>query len=111
MNQQRMDADTAETVAGVVRLLHRAAQLVWEAADADGFRSPRQMLALAIDLAADEARNLHVLHRRWRTWCGRRTPVSASDYRTLDELLADSEALAREILLDATPEQAPVQRV
>jgi hypothetical protein len=33
--------------------------------------------------------------------------VSASDYRTVDELLADSEALAREILLDATPEQAP----
>jgi hypothetical protein len=58
MSQQRMDADTAETVAGVVRLLHRAAQLVWEAADADGFRSPRQMPALAIDLAADEARNL-----------------------------------------------------
>jgi len=58
MSQQRIDADTAETVAGVVRLLPRAAQLVCEAADADGFGSPRQMLALAIDLAADEARNL-----------------------------------------------------
>jgi hypothetical protein len=33
--------------------------------------------------------------------------VSASDHRTVDELLADSEALAREILLDATTEQAP----
>ena len=32
--------------------------------------------------------------------------MSAADYRTVDELLADSEALAREILLDATPEQA-----
>jgi hypothetical protein len=30
---QRMDADTAETPAGVVRLLRRAAELVWAAAD------------------------------------------------------------------------------
>ena len=29
---QRMDADTAETVAGVIRLLRRAAELVWAAA-------------------------------------------------------------------------------
>jgi hypothetical protein len=36
MSQQRMDADTAETVAGVVRLLRRAAELVWAAVDAEG---------------------------------------------------------------------------
>ena len=30
MSLQQMDADTIETVAGVVRLLRRAAQLVWE---------------------------------------------------------------------------------
>jgi hypothetical protein len=53
-----MDADTAETLAGVVRLLRRAAELVWAAVDADGAGSPRQVLALGIDLAADEARNL-----------------------------------------------------
>jgi len=53
-----MDADTAETLAGVVRLLRRAAELVWEAVDADGAGSPRQVLGLGIDLAADEARNL-----------------------------------------------------
>jgi hypothetical protein len=31
MSLQRMDADTAETVAGVIRLLRRAAELVWAA--------------------------------------------------------------------------------
>ena len=58
MSFQRMDADTAETLAGVVRLLLRAAELVWAAVDAEGAGSPRQVLALGIDLAADEARNL-----------------------------------------------------
>ena len=58
MSRQRMDADTAETVAGVVRLLRRAAELVWAAVDAEGAWSPRQVLGLGIDLAADEARNL-----------------------------------------------------
>jgi hypothetical protein len=58
MSLQRMDADTAETVAGVIRLLRRAAELVWAAADTEGAGSPRQLLALGIDLAADEARNL-----------------------------------------------------
>jgi hypothetical protein len=43
---------------GVARLLRRAAELVWAAVDADGARSLRQVLALGIDLAADEARNL-----------------------------------------------------
>src|SRR5215207_9597962 len=58
MSRQRMDADTAETVAGVVRLLRRAAELVWAAVDADASGSPRQVLGLGIDLAADVARNL-----------------------------------------------------
>jgi hypothetical protein len=58
MSRQRMDVDTAETVAGVVRLLRRAAELVWAAVDAEGAGSPRQVLGLGIDLAADEARNL-----------------------------------------------------
>jgi hypothetical protein len=58
MSRQPMDADTAETLAGVVRLLRRAAELVWAAVDADGAGSPRQVLGLGIDLAADEARNL-----------------------------------------------------
>ena len=55
---QPMDAETSETVAGVVRLLRRAAELVWLAIDAGGAGSPRQLLALGIDLVADEARNL-----------------------------------------------------
>jgi hypothetical protein len=58
MSRQDMDADTAETLAGIVRLLRRAAELVWAAVDADGAGSPRQVLGLGIDLAADEARNL-----------------------------------------------------
>jgi hypothetical protein len=58
MSRQQMDADTADTLAGVVRLLRRAAELVWAAVDADGAGSPRQVLGLGIDLAADEARNL-----------------------------------------------------
>ena len=58
MSLQRMDADTAETVAGVIRLLRRAAELVWAAVDVEGAGSSRQLLALGIDLAADEARNL-----------------------------------------------------
>jgi hypothetical protein len=58
MSLQGMDADTAETLAGVVRLLRRAAELVWAAADAEGVESFRQVLGLGIDLAGDEARNL-----------------------------------------------------
>src|SRR5215211_2677306 len=58
MSLQPMDADNHETLAGAVRLLRRAAELVWAAADAEGAGSPRQLLALGIDLAADEARNL-----------------------------------------------------
>ena len=58
MSLQRIDADTAETVAGVVRLLRRAAELVWFVVDIDGAGPPRQVRALGIGLAADEARNL-----------------------------------------------------
>ena len=58
MSLQGMDADIAETLAGVVRLLRRAAELVWATVDAEGVGSPRQVLGLGIDLAADEARNL-----------------------------------------------------
>ena len=38
--------------------MRRAAELVWAAVDADGAGSPRQVLGVGIDLAADEARNL-----------------------------------------------------
>ena len=58
MSFRRVDADTAETLAGVVRLLRRAAELVWAAVDSEGAGSPRQVLGLGIDLAADRARNL-----------------------------------------------------
>ena len=41
MSLQWIDADTAETVAGVVRLVRRAAELAWEAVDTEGAGSPR----------------------------------------------------------------------
>lgn len=58
MSTEKLDADTAESVAGVVRLLWRAAVLVWARADGQGARSSLQLLALGIDAVADEARNL-----------------------------------------------------
>ena len=78
MNRQRMDADTAETLAGVVRLLRRAAELVWAAVDAEGAASPRQVLGLGIDLAADEARNSYRTRFRSMGRCrsGMNRPVS-----------------------------------
>ena len=53
-----MDGETGETIAGVVRLLRRAAELAWVHAEAGGPRSPRQLVALGIDLTAEETRNL-----------------------------------------------------
>jgi hypothetical protein len=53
-----MDVDTAETLAGVVRLLRQAAVVAWAAADRAGAGSPGQLCALGIDLAADQAWHL-----------------------------------------------------
>lgn len=57
MNEHAMDLDTAETLAGVVRLLRHAAVLAWAAADRAGGASPGQLFALGVDLAADQARH------------------------------------------------------
>src|SRR5688572_27965041 len=147
MSRQRMDADITGTLAGVVRLLRRAAELVWAAVDAEGAGSPRQVLGLGIDLAADETRNvlpdtipvdgpvpvgdepaalvrsaeqllrrvttpgagtrLHGLRAQVADLVSDANPVSAADHRTIGELVADSDELARETLLDATPDHAP----
>jgi hypothetical protein len=61
---EQLDTEVVETVAGVARLLRRAAELVWKQADAAGPRSSRQLLALEIDCAVDEA--LGMLPRRAR---------------------------------------------
>ena len=58
MDKDAMDVDTAETIAGVVRLLRQAAVLAWAAADRAGRRHLRQLFALGVDLAADQARHL-----------------------------------------------------
>jgi hypothetical protein len=55
MEARRVDRETAESVAGVARLLRRAAALIWVRADREGPRSPAQVLALGLDVAADEA--------------------------------------------------------
>src|SRR5215207_4060415 len=61
---QQWDTEDVETVAGVVRLLRRAAELSWDKADRGGPRSPHQLFAIGVDAAADEAANL--LPRRVR---------------------------------------------
>ncbi len=53
-----MDVDTAETLAGVVRLTRQAAVLAWAAADRASAGSSGQLFALGVDLAADQARHL-----------------------------------------------------
>jgi hypothetical protein len=58
LDKHAMDVDTAETLAGVVRLLRQAAVLAWAVADRAGAGSPGQLFALAVDLAADKARHL-----------------------------------------------------
>jgi hypothetical protein len=58
LDKHGIDVDTAETLAGVVRLLRRAAVLAWAAADRAGAGSPGQLFALGLDLAADQARQL-----------------------------------------------------
>ena len=49
-----MNVEVAESLAGVVRLLRRAAELAWAEAEAEP-GSARQVLALGIDIASDEA--------------------------------------------------------
>jgi hypothetical protein len=58
LNKHAMDVDTAETLAGVVRLLRQAAVLAWAAGDCAGAGSAAQLVALGADLAADQARHL-----------------------------------------------------
>jgi hypothetical protein len=58
LDKHTMDVDTAETLAGVVRLLRRAGVLAWAAADRAGAGSPGQLFALGLDLAADQGRHL-----------------------------------------------------
>jgi hypothetical protein len=58
LNKHAMDVDTAETLAGVVRLIRQAAVLAWAAADRAAAGSAAQLFALGVDLAADQARHL-----------------------------------------------------
>src|SRR5215207_7046988 len=50
------DTEDVETVAGIVRLLRRAAELSWILADAGGPRSSHQLFAVGIDTAAEGPR-------------------------------------------------------
>ena len=146
MHMQQWDIEDVETVAGVVRLLRRAAQMSWTQADAGGPRSPHQLFALGIDAAADEAADLvPPPEPAGRAHAGRRKPGRASwicgaavarlsiadpmsplralhfrvaelvweansvptrDRRTVGALLADSDSLSREALLDLSADQS-----
>ena len=57
MDEHSIDVDTAETLAGVVRLLRQAAVLAWLRRIARG-GSAGQLFALGVDVAADQARQL-----------------------------------------------------
>jgi hypothetical protein len=92
---EQLDTEVAETVAGVARLLRRAAELAWTQADVAGPRSSRQLLALGIDAAADEASTL--LPRRARL--DGPTPVGDDPA----ELLASAEQLLRRICVVGVP--------
>jgi hypothetical protein len=58
LDKHAMDVDTAETRAGVVGLLRQAALRAWAATDRAGARSPGQLFAFGVDLAADQGRDL-----------------------------------------------------
>jgi hypothetical protein len=96
---EQMDTEVVETVAGVARLLRRAAELAWTEADAAGPRSMHQLLALGIDAAADEA--LGLLPRRARL--DGPTPVGDNPA----ELLASAEQLLRRICVVGAPSRLP----
>ena len=58
LDKHAMDVDTSEALAGVVGLLRQAALHAWAATDRAGARSPGQLFAFGVDLAADQARDL-----------------------------------------------------
>jgi hypothetical protein len=58
LDKHPMDVDTAKALAGVVGLLRQAALRAWAATDRAGARSPGQLFAFGVDLAADQARHL-----------------------------------------------------
>ena len=106
-----MDVDTAETGAGVVGLLRQAALRAWAATDRAGARSPGQLFAFGVDLAADQARHLVPdgtdidgpvpvgdqpagLLRSAELLLRRLPPITASD--ALDDLRATVADLVRE---------------
>jgi hypothetical protein len=91
---EQLDAEVVETMAGVVRLLRRAAALAW--AQAEGApRSSRQQLALGIESAADEVSSL--LPRRARL--DGPTPVGQNPA----ELLASAGRLLHQICVTGAP--------
>jgi len=65
VGMEQLDTKVVETVAGVARLLRRAAELVWTQADSAGSRSSHQLLGLGIDSAADEASGLCLAAPGW----------------------------------------------
>jgi hypothetical protein len=94
MGTEQLDAEVVETVAGVVRLLRRAAELAWAPAEGAPLSSC-QLLALGIDTAADEASSL--LPRR----AGLEGPTPVGQNPA--ELLASAGHLLHQICVTGAP--------
>jgi hypothetical protein len=92
---EQMEVEVVETVAGVTRFLRRVAELAWTHADAAGHRSSRQLLALRIDSAADEASDW----LRRRAWLD--GPAAVGDDPA--ELLESADQLLRRICVVGAP--------
>jgi hypothetical protein len=58
VDKHAIDVDTAEALDGVVGPLRQAALRAWAATDRAAARSPGQLFAFGVDLAADQARHL-----------------------------------------------------
>jgi hypothetical protein len=92
MGIDQLDAESLETVAGVVRLLRRAGALAWVLAEEGSPRSSRQLLASRIDSVADGASSLLPRGARLEG----PTPVGQNPA----ELLASAEHLLQQICLE-----------
>lgn len=100
MSSQSMDAEMAESLAGVIRLLYRAGELLWTRADLEGTRSPWQRVALGIDLVADRT------HSLLPTGVSIAGPQPAGDEPT--RLLQSAAQLLLRLCLNGAPTQVHV---
>jgi hypothetical protein len=89
---QQMDAEVVETVACVVRLLRRAAELAWKQAEPGRPRSSHQLLGFGDRLSSERA--LGLLPRRPAGWAATRLGTTQLSFsRRLSSCCAGSVSL------------------